>query len=197
MLYSKSSMKDGEDSVTCAWITNYSCGYYLWWEVDFGHDRHLLGLDLHCLYDGKENAGFHGSMGNWIATHSLLKLSPVASILVGNDNKFHGGQFWVSLGNQCCQKSVNILVCTLLWSILFLLYHGYSNHKMCVLTKFLVSTSSTMLKLHIKKCESHAAYTRAMSRFSQFLVCHVYALDLCNVYAIKMYVQASCRKRSV
>lgn len=102
MLYLKSSMKDGEDSVTCAWITNYSCGYYLLWEVDFGHDRHILGLDLYCLYDGKDNAGFHGSMGNWITTHSLLKLSPVASILVGNDNKFHGGQFWAS----CRKRSV-------------------------------------------------------------------------------------------
>ncbi|XP_048536427.1 protein CYPRO4-like [Triticum urartu] len=47
--------------------------------------------------DGKEKTGFSGRMGSRIAAPRLLKLSPLDSILAGNDNKFHGGQFsWVT-----------------------------------------------------------------------------------------------------
>jgi hypothetical protein len=90
--------------------------------VDVTYDGHILGIDLHRLYGqgGKDNTGFSGLTGNRIAAPSLLKLIPLASILARNDKEFHGGQLSrVSvrlLGNQCCQKSVNILVfniCTL------------------------------------------------------------------------------------
>jgi hypothetical protein len=73
--------------------------------VDVTYDgKYILGMTY--IYLVFICTAFMHKMGNRMARPSLLKLSPLASILAGNDNKFHGGQFsCVSinlLGNQCC-----------------------------------------------------------------------------------------------
>jgi hypothetical protein len=98
-LYSKSSMRMAKTAFPGLGspITHVDVTYDGKWILGTTDTYLVLICTIFKDKDGKDKTGFSGRMGNRIAAPRLLKLSPLDSILAGNDNKFHGGQFsWVT-----------------------------------------------------------------------------------------------------
>ncbi|KAM3244480.1 hypothetical protein ACQJBY_056047 [Aegilops geniculata] len=98
-LYSKSSMRMAKTVFPGLGspITHVDVTYDGKWILGTTDTYLVLICTIFKDKDGKEKTGFSGRMGSRIAAPRLLKLSPLDSILAGNDNKFHGGQFsWVT-----------------------------------------------------------------------------------------------------
>uniref|UniRef100_A0ACD5ZAE9 Uncharacterized protein n=1 Tax=Avena sativa TaxID=4498 RepID=A0ACD5ZAE9_AVESA len=98
-LYSKSSMRMAKTAFPGLGspITHVDVTYDGKWILGTTDTYLILICTIFKDKDGKDKTGFSGRMGNRIAAPRLLKLSPLDSILAGNDNKFHGGQFsWVT-----------------------------------------------------------------------------------------------------
>ncbi|KAM0930072.1 hypothetical protein ACQ4PT_001151 [Festuca glaucescens] len=98
-LYSKSSMRMAKTAFPGLGspITHVDVTYDGKWILGTTDTYLILICTVFKDKDGKDKTGFSGRMGNRIAAPRLLKLSPLDSILAGNDNKFHGGQFsWVT-----------------------------------------------------------------------------------------------------